>query len=59
MGQSLEVGAGRGGAGRSGAGQSLGDDVAQERASNQKGVQTVNAAVSVIAALNNRCANDR
>ena len=40
-------------------GAGLGDDVAQELASDQKVVQTVNAAVSVITALNNRCASDR
>ena len=59
MGWSLGAGAGRGGTGRGMAGQRLGDDVAQEMASNQKVVQTTNAAVSVVTALNSWCGNDR
>ena len=62
-------GAGRGGVGRGGEGLGLGAERegwggagrggAQEVASDHKVVQTVNAAVSVITALNNSCGNDR
>ena len=38
---------------------SMGDDVAQELAADQKVVQTVNAVASIVTALNQRCANAR